>query len=114
MFLGYPGTSAMPQTVAISPALTTSSLDEGHWRAAAEEGVRIAAKQWRIPLKNFIEMTLIDADEITPAGPCYLFKALYLDQGGQRRAGAVYMLKGRTYTSPLSMSMLTQPRSILT
>jgi len=99
MFLGYPGTSAMPQTVAISPALTTSSLDEGHWRAAAEEGVRIAAKQWRIPLKNFIEMTLIDADEITPAGPCYLFK---------------YMLKSRTYTSPLSMSMLTQPRSTLT
>jgi hypothetical protein len=104
----------MPRTVDFSPARTTSTLDEGQWRAAAEEGVRIAAKQWRIPLKNFIEMTLIDADEITSAGPCYLFKALYVDQGGERQTGAVYMLKSRAYTSPLSMSVLMQSRSIRT
>ena len=100
----------MPQTVAVSPASNMYDIGEGHWRAAAEQGVRLAAKQWQIPLENFTEMTLIDANEISSAGPCYLFKVLYLDQGGQRQAGAVYMLKNRTYTSPLSMSMLAPLR----
>ena len=110
MFQGYLETPAMPQTAVITPASNTLKLDEGHWRAAAEQGVRLAAKQWKIPIKNFTEMTLIDANEISPAGPCYLFKARYVDQGGQRHVGAVYMLKSRTYASPLSMSMLAPRR----
>jgi hypothetical protein len=76
-------------------------LDEGHWRAAAEEGLRLAAKRWQIPLANITEMSLVDAD-----GPCYLFKVLYTDANGQRFTGAVHMPKGVSYTSPLSMSAL--------
>jgi hypothetical protein len=110
MYQGDPRPIVMPPTVAISPASNTSNLGDGHWRAAAEQGLKLAAKQWQIPLENFTEMTLIEANEISPAGPCYLFKVLYLDQGGQRHVGAVYMLKNRTYTSPLSMSMLAPPR----
>ena len=81
-------------------------LDESQWRAAAEEGLRLAAKQWHIPLENFTEMALIDANHHSPKGPCYMFKALYTDRAGARCAGAVYMLRSRTYTSPLTMSAL--------
>jgi hypothetical protein len=76
-------------------------LDEGHWRAAAEEGLRLAAKRWGIPLANITEMALVDAD-----GPRYTFKVLYTDALGQRCTGAVHMPKGMSYTSPLSMSSL--------
>lgn len=79
--------------------------DETHWRAAAEEGVRLAAKQWRVPLDHITEVALSDAD-----GPCYLFKVLYTDRHGQRRTAAVRMPKQVTYTSPLSMASMLGAR----
>lgn len=81
-----------------------SQLDELHWRAAAEEGVRLAAKQWQVPLNHITEIALSDAD-----GHCYLFKVLYTDQHGQRRTAAVRMPKHTTYTSPLSMMSMLGP-----
>lgn len=77
------------------------ALDEAHWRAAAEEGLRLAARRWQVPLDNITEITLVDAD-----GPCYLFKAIYFDESGQRFTAAVRMPKGLAYSSPLSMAML--------
>lgn len=82
-----------------------SQLDEGHWRAAAEEGLRLAAKHWQVPLDHITEIALSDAD-----GPCYLFKVLYTDQHGQRHTAAVRMPKHTTYTSPLSMTSMLGPR----
>jgi hypothetical protein len=76
-------------------------LDEAHWRAAAEEGVRLAAKHWQVPLDHVTEIALSDAD-----GPCYLFKVLYTDRHGQRRTAALRMPKQATYASPLSMASM--------
>lgn len=87
-------------------ARNTPKLDEGHWRAAADEGARLAAKQWRIPLANITEMALVDIEQDAVKGPCYVFKALYTDGLGQRRTGAVYMPQNQVYSSALSMSML--------
>ncbi|MBI2734644.1 MAG: hypothetical protein HYX44_15460 [Aquabacterium sp.] len=81
-----------------------SQLDEAHWRAAAEEGARLAAKQWQVPLDHITEIALSDVD-----GPCYLFKVLYIDQHGQRRTAAVRMPKQVTYGSPLSMASMLGP-----
>lgn len=63
--------------------------------------MRLAAKQWRIPLENITEIALTDAD-----GPCYLFKVIYTDEDGQRFTAGVHMPKCMEYTSPLAMSML--------
>lgn len=79
-------------------------LDELHWRAAAEEGLRLAAKHWQVPLDQITEIALSDAD-----GPSYLFKVLYTDQHGQRLTAALRMPKHTTYTSPLSMTSLLGP-----
>lgn len=84
-----------------------SPLDETHWRAAAEEGLRLAAKQWQVPLDHITEIALSDTDASS-----YLFKVLYTDQHGQRRTAAVRMPRHTTYTSPLSMtSMLGLPQA---
>lgn len=91
----------MNSTTAPPKGKESRQLDEGHWRAAAEQGLRLAAKRWGIPLANITEMALVDAD-----GPCYMFKVLYTDDRGQRCTGAVHMPKGMSYTSPLSMSSL--------
>lgn len=81
-------------------------LDDAHWRAAAEEGLRLAAKRWQVPLDNITEIALSDTDASS-----YLFKVLYTDQHGQRRTAAVRMPRHTRYTSPLSMtSMLLGPR----
>lgn len=110
--------SVMPERPSAHPGLadsrapTTPSgdrrqalpLDETHWRAAAEEGARLAAKQWQVPLEHITEIALSDAD-----GPCYLFKVLYVDQHGERRTAAVRMPKHVTYVSPLSMASMLGP-----
>lgn len=82
-----------------------SQLDETHWRAAAEEGLRLAAKQWQVPLDHITEIALSDTDASS-----YLFKVLYTDQHGQRRTAAVRMPRHTTYTSPLSMTSMLGPR----
>lgn len=79
----------------------TARPDEPHWRAAAEEGARLAAKQWQVPLDHITEIALSDAD-----GPCYLFKVLYTDRHGQRRTAAIRMPKHVAYASPLSMASM--------
>lgn len=85
----------------------SQQLDEVHWRAAAEEGLRLAAKHWRVPLDHITEIALSDTDASS-----YLFKVLYTDQHGQRRTAAVRMPKHLTYTSPLSMtSMLSSSQA---
>lgn len=81
-------------------------LDEPHWRAAAEEGARHAAEQWRIPLANIAEVALIDAEHVSAEGPCYVFKLMYIDHLGQRCTGAVYMPRCVQYGSPLQFSEL--------
>lgn len=80
-------------------------LDELHWRAAAEEGLRLAAKHWQVPLDHITEIALSDTDASS-----YLFKVLYTDQHGQRRTAAVRMPRHTTYTSPLSMMSMLGPR----
>lgn len=80
-------------------------LDETHWRAAAEEGLRLAAKQWQVPLDHITEIALSDTDAAS-----YLFKVLYTDQHGQRRTAAVRMPRHTRYTSPLSMTSMLGPR----
>jgi hypothetical protein len=75
--------------------------DEAHWRAAAQEAVRRAAKHWQVPLDNITEIALSDAD-----GPSYLFKVLYTDVDGNRFTAAVHVPKDMAFISPLSMSAL--------
>ncbi|TAK94366.1 MAG: hypothetical protein EPO09_09880 [Aquabacterium sp.] len=77
------------------------ALDEVHWRAAAEEGARVAAKHWEVPLANITEIALSDVED-----GHYLFKVIYTDGHGQRRTAALHMPKGARYTSPLEMSAL--------
>lgn len=96
----------MPSTAPLPRARNTPKLDEGHWRAAAEEGARLAAKQWQIPLGNITEIALVDTEHVPSKGPCYVFKALYIDSRGQRHTGAIYMPQQKQYTSALQMSAL--------
>lgn len=76
-------------------------LDDLHWRAAAEEGVRRAARQWQIPLANITEIALSDAE-----GDSYLFKVIYTDRLGVRRTAAVHMPRHVRYASALEISAL--------
>ncbi|KGM39843.1 hypothetical protein JY96_06850 [Aquabacterium sp. NJ1] len=102
----HPGhTSTHATTHAPSGNRKTAQPDDTQWRAAAEEGARLAAKQWQVPLDHITEIALSDAE-----GPCYLFKVLYTDRHGQRRTAAVRMPKQVTYTSPLSMASMLGAR----
>lgn len=89
-----------PNAPASLRARKARQTDEGQWRVAAEEGLRLAARRWQIPLDNISEMKLVDAD-----GPCYLFKVLYTDANGQRFTGAIHIPKNISGTSSLSMTM---------
>lgn len=76
-------------------------LDDVQWRAAAEEGARLAAKRWQIPLANITEIALSDAE-----GEHYLFKVNYRDRNGVRRTAALHMPRQARYTSALEISAL--------
>lgn len=77
------------------------TLDEVHWRAAAEEGARLAAKHWQVPLANITEIALSDVEERH-----YLFKVIYTDGHGQRRTAALHMPRHQRYASALEISAL--------
>lgn len=95
----------MPHRHSTLRSTQAPKLDDVHWRAAAEEGARLAAKRWQIPLANITEVALSDAD-----GPNYLFKVIYTDRHGRRLVAAVHMPKNLTYISPLAMSELCPRR----
>lgn len=94
--------SSMPKRHATLTDTQRPALDEVHWRAAAEEGARLAAKSWQVPLANIMEIALSDAE-----GDDYLFKVIYTDRQGVRHIAGIRMPKRTRYASPLEMSALT-------